>query len=78
MRESQPKISKHLAKLRDMGFVTVERQEQYIFYNLNLREKIYIDILKNIIDNIKDYSVLKEDIKKSENAEKYIEECIKN
>jgi len=39
--EPQPKISKHLAKLRDMGFVKDERQEQFIFYDLNLNDKVY-------------------------------------
>lgn len=70
--ESQPKISKHLAKLRDMGFVKDERQEQFIFYDLNLNDKVYKDIIEMIIDNINEYPELKSDIEKCKDAEKYI------
>lgn len=31
---SQPSISKNLSKLRDLNFVTTERKEKFIFYNL--------------------------------------------
>jgi ArsR family transcriptional regulator len=70
--EPQPKISKHLAKLRDMGFVKDERQEQFIFYDLNLNDKVYKAILEKIVDNIDDYPELKSDIEKCHDAEKYI------
>jgi len=70
--EPQPKISKHLAKLRDMGFVKDERQEQFIFYDLNLNDKVYKAILEKIVDNIDDYPELKSDIEKCQDAEKYI------
>jgi len=70
--EPQPKISKHLAKLRDMGFVKDERQEQFIFYDLNLNDKVYKAILEEIVDNIDDYPELKSDIEKCHDAEKYI------
>lgn len=73
--ESQPKISKHLAKLRDMGFVKDERREQFIFYYLNIDDKIFKDILKNIVDNLDDYPVIKNDVEKSKDTEKYLETC---
>jgi len=73
--EPQPKISKHLAKLRDMGFVKDERQEQFIFYDLNLNDKVYKEILEKIVDNINDYPELKSDIEKCKYAEKYLEAC---
>ncbi|MCM8709427.1 metalloregulator ArsR/SmtB family transcription factor [Clostridium sp. SYSU_GA19001] len=71
--EPQPKISKHLAKLRDMGFVKDERQEQFIFYDLSLNEQVHKEILEKIVDNIRDYPELKSDIEKCKYAEKYIE-----
>lgn len=76
MNESQPKISKHLAKLRDLGFVKVERQEQFIFYQLNLNNDLYLNILKGIITSIDQYTLLKQDVKNSENAEKYLTRCL--
>lgn len=73
--ESQPKISKHLAKLRDMGFVKDERREQFIFYYLNIDGNIFKNILKNIVDNLDDYPVIKNDVEKSKDTEKYLETC---
>ena len=35
IRESQPKISRHLALLRDGGVVDARRQGQWIFYRLS-------------------------------------------
>lgn len=70
---SQPNVSKHLARLRDMGLVKDERKEQYTFYSLNIKDELFESILEDIVLNIKDYSVLTSDIKESANAEKYIE-----
>ncbi|HLR33892.1 MAG TPA: metalloregulator ArsR/SmtB family transcription factor [Tissierellales bacterium] len=70
---SQPNMSKHLGKLRDAGLVKDERKEQYIFYSLNIEEELFENILKDIAENIEDYSTLKLDIEKSKAAAKYIE-----
>lgn len=59
--ESQPKISKHLGKLRDMGFVKDERKEKFIYYYLNNNEMLK-DILKSIIENSDEYEVIKDDL----------------
>lgn len=70
---SQPNVSKHLARLRDMGLVKDERKEQYTFYSLNIEEKLFEDILEKIVDNIEYYPTLRLDIEKSKVAAKYIE-----
>lgn len=75
--ESQPKISKHLAKLRDIGLVKVQRQEQFIFYNLNTEEEIYKDVLKQIVDHLDDYPLLKKDVENCRDTKEYIELCSK-
>jgi ArsR family transcriptional regulator, arsenate/arsenite/antimonite-responsive transcriptional repressor len=77
MEESQPKISKHLAKLRDMGFVKDERKEQFIFYYLNFDNTLFEAVLKNIIDRVEEYETLKTDVKKLDIAEKFLEVCKK-
>ena len=69
----QPNVSKHLAKLRDIGLVKDERKEQYTFYSLNIEDQILEEILKKIVDNIEDYPTLKLDIEKSKAAAKYLE-----
>lgn len=75
MEETQPKISKHLAKLRDMGFVKDERKEQFIYYDLNFSDKLFENLLKNIIDNIDNYDKIKNDIKRLNGAEEYLLTC---
>ncbi|MFU0800149.1 MAG: metalloregulator ArsR/SmtB family transcription factor [Xylanivirga thermophila] len=72
---SQPNVSKHLAKLRDKGFVKDERQEQFIFYSLNVEELVFKDVLKTVINNIENYPILKEDMQRLKNADKFLEAC---
>lgn len=75
LEESQPKISKHLGKLRDMGFVKDERQEQFIFYYLSDDNPSLKSILKDIVSNIQEYPIMINDLKQLESAEKFIESC---
>ncbi len=77
MEESQPKISKHLGKLRDMGLVKDERQEQFIFYALNIEDALYKAVLQQIVENKDNYPVIKNDIEKCSTAEKYLLTCKK-
>lgn len=70
---SQPNMSKHLGRLRDAGLVKDKRKEQYTFYSLNMEEKLFENILREIVENIEDYPTLKLDIEKSKAAAKYIE-----
>lgn len=74
LNESQPKISKHLSKLKDNGFVKYKRQEQFIFYYLDNENEILKEILDKIISNIDDYPILKKDIETLQFADKYINE----
>lgn len=62
--ESQPKVSRHLAKLRDAGFVNDERRSQWVFYCLNIKSETAIDILNSIIRNIDEHSTIKADMLK--------------
>ncbi|KAB3532201.1 metalloregulator ArsR/SmtB family transcription factor [Alkaliphilus serpentinus] len=77
MKESQPKISKHLAKLRNMGFVKDERDEKFIFYYLNKENKMLVSILENITRNTEDYPTLKEDLLRISYTDDYIKEKMK-
>lgn len=70
---SQPNISKHLARLRDMGFIKDERKEKYTFYSLSLKEKLFENILEDIVNNVEEYPILRLDIEKSKAAARYIE-----
>lgn len=72
---SQPKVSKHLAKLRDKGFVKDERKEQFIFYSLNINDPVLESLISNILDNIQNYPQLKEDSERLLNKEIYLKQC---
>lgn len=69
---SQPNVSKHLAKLKDIGLVKDERKEQYTFYSLNIKDELFEEIIEKIVFNIKDYPILEFDVEKSKEARNYI------
>lgn len=46
----QPKISKHIAKLRSINLVETERNEQYIYYSINKEKVDYIKILNAVFE----------------------------
>lgn len=66
----QPKISKHIAKLRSINLVNTDRNEQYIYYSINKDNKNYLKILTTIfsIEN----STLKQDLNKLNNIESFV------
>lgn len=66
-------VSKYLTKLRDMGYVKDERQEQFMFYCLDNNGKVLKAILQDIIDNLETYTTLEKDLKQLDNAERFIE-----
>lgn len=73
LEEGQPKISKHLGKLRDMGFVKDERQEQFIYYYIDKNNELLSDILKSIILNAENYPTLQKDLKSLSKGDEYTE-----
>lgn len=58
IEESQPKVSRHLAKLRDADLVRDERQSQWVFYYLDIEDKTASEIMSTIIRNIDEHSIL--------------------
>ena len=72
LQESQPKISKHIAKLRQIDLVTTERNEQYIYYKFNHGDESYEKIVKNMLQEIKDIDVYKNDIERLQSIETFV------
>lgn len=62
--ESQPKVSRHLAKLRDADLVRDERQSQWVFYYLNIDDKTTSEIMSAIIRNIEEHPILSRDMQR--------------
>ncbi|EGQ21542.1 MULTISPECIES: metalloregulator ArsR/SmtB family transcription factor [Sporosarcina] len=48
---SQPAISQHLRKLRDIELVREERRGQWIFYSINSEHEDYL-LIKSILDQL--------------------------
>jgi ArsR family transcriptional regulator len=73
LEEGQPKISKHLGKLRDLGFVKDERQEQFIYYYIDKDSVLLKDILRKIILELENNATLQKDLKNLEKGEEYLD-----
>lgn len=78
LKLTQPKVSKHLGKLRDMGFVMDSRKEKFIFYTLNLKDANIKDFVKNIVDHLDLYPQLAEDSKRLADRDVYLCQCKSN
>jgi ArsR family transcriptional regulator len=72
---SQPKVSKHLSKLRDLNYVVDVRNEKYIMYSLNLKDDVVIAMVQDILKNIEKYPLLIEDRKKLSDKSNYLNQC---
>jgi|SRR5699024_8200398 len=48
---SQPAISQHLRKLKDLGLIIEERKGQWIFYSINKRHESY-PLIEPILDQL--------------------------
>ncbi|NPU91262.1 MAG: metalloregulator ArsR/SmtB family transcription factor [Gammaproteobacteria bacterium] len=52
LQEIQPKISRHLAQLREFGLLVDRRQGQWVFYSLNPKLPDWaIDVLTTTLEN---------------------------
>lgn len=72
---SQPKVSKHLTILRDANYVTTRKEGKFIYYSLHIQNNNIMDIIHNIISNIEDYPILKEDIHRLAIKDTYFSNC---
>ncbi|ETA79937.1 ArsR/SmtB family transcription factor [Youngiibacter fragilis] len=71
----QPKVSKALSKLRDLGLVNDERKEKYVYYSIKPESKVLLGIAKDILENIGDYPQLELDGKNLKYKERYSNSC---
>jgi len=72
---SQPKISKSLAKLRDMDLVDDTRREKFVFYKLKEDHTVLRKTLDVILDNIDDYPIFKDDQQRLSSKKAYLCSC---
>ena len=67
---SQPKISKHIARLRSINLVNTKRNEQYIYYSLDRSNFEYMNIINTVLQT-KNTKLL-EDIRNLEKVETFV------
>lgn len=77
IEESQPKISKHLAKMRDIGLVKTYRKDQMIIYYLNQENSVLMDFVSTMEKNLREDSIYKKDIERICLANSYLKQYIK-
>ena len=75
LKMPQPKISKSLSKLRDLGLVSDDRREKFVYYSLKRESKALMKILEDLDQDIFSYPVLLEDRKGLENKEYFLSQC---
>jgi ArsR family transcriptional regulator len=68
---SQPKISKHIAKIRQAGLVNTRRKEQFILYSFDNSNNSYMNILSSIFEEVETNNTLKKDYKKLQLVESF-------
>jgi ArsR family transcriptional regulator, arsenate/arsenite/antimonite-responsive transcriptional repressor len=65
--ESQPKISRHLAYLRNAGIVSTRREGKWMHYSIEMPSNAYAaQVLKNTLEWLKAQDNMQEDLKKLE------------
>lgn len=72
MNESQPKISKHIAKVRSSQLVFANRNEQYIYYSLNRDHRLLMNQLETLIPEITDQEPFSSDLEKLASIESFV------
>ena len=69
---SQPKVSKHLGRLRDMGLVKDLRLEQFVVYSITSESRELEIILEMLSQRIDKHQTLAKDRERLKRREKYI------
>lgn len=72
---TQPNISKHLSKLRDLGYVSDERRDKFVFYRLIKENGSLISVLNDICGNLDQYPRLTADRERLADKEIYLNQC---
>lgn len=58
---SQPKISKHLSKLRDLNLVETDRDAQFIIYKIHTKQTELSDLIRYISSLYKNHPLIHQD-----------------
>lgn len=68
----QPRVSRNLAKLKDLNIVSDQRKDRFIFYSYVCREPLLTEILQSIHAHLQDYPLLAADVAKLADKERFL------
>jgi ArsR family transcriptional regulator len=51
LNASQPKISKHISRIKGINILTTEKNEQYTYYSLNRQNTELLHIIEHVLTN---------------------------
>ena len=71
----QPKVSKNLAKLRDLNLVEDQRKEKYVYYSLNKDALFLMQILDVITVEAKGNVQIQLDLERMKDKDLYLNQC---
>lgn len=71
----QPKVSKHISRLRDLDYVVDRRVGKFTLYSLNIRDVVIKNLIQDIVAHIEQYPVLCKDRKQMELKEYFLNQC---
>ncbi|MDW7731785.1 MAG: metalloregulator ArsR/SmtB family transcription factor [Methanolobus sp.] len=66
----QPKVSRHLAKMRDLNFVKDQKEGQWTFYYLSIEDPLLGNIMQQLAENSHDHAVIRNDMERLDQKEK--------
>lgn len=69
---SQPKISKHIAKIRSIDAVSTTRNEQFIYYSLNRNNPKLVSLFDFVFDLYKGLDIIQKDNEKLSTIESFV------
>lgn len=72
---SQPKVSKHLAKLRDMRFVKDTRKDKFVIYSLIIQDESVKKMFDDILANLEDHPQLYADSQRLPKKDYFLSIC---
>jgi ArsR family transcriptional regulator len=73
----QPKISKHITRMRHLGLINDRKQDKFVFYSLNKGKSEFNQILKTALQvSLKDETLINDKLALKD-KERYIEELCK-
>lgn len=72
---SQPNISKHLSKLKDLGFVTDERRDKFVYYKLSRNNEMIMEIINDVSSAMHRYKALVADREEIASKDVYLSQC---